>query len=66
MLNKLIPFWTLIRLEIFRFLRLIKQTVFPPIITTILFILIFGYSLGSRIQEISGLPYIIFIVIMAS
>ena len=62
MLNKLIPFWTLIRLEIFRFLRLIKQTVFPPIITTILFILIFGYSLGSRIQEISGLPYIVFIV----
>lgn len=56
-----IPFTSLIRQEVFRFWRLIKQTIFPPIITTLLFILIFGYSLGSRIQEISGLPYILFI-----
>ena len=57
-----IPFASLIQQEVFRFWRLIRQTVFPPIITTLLFILIFGYSLGSRIQEISGLSYIVFII----
>jgi ABC-2 type transport system permease protein len=43
-------------------LRLSRQTIFPPIITTLLFILIFGYSLGSRIREIHGFPYILYIL----
>ncbi|MBI4124411.1 MAG: ABC transporter permease [Deltaproteobacteria bacterium] len=56
------PFVTLLRQEWFRFTRLWKQTIFPPIVTTILFILIFGFSLGDRIREIHGLSYILFIV----
>lgn len=57
-----IPFTTLIEREIYRFVRLSSQTVVPPLITTIMFILIFGYSLGSRITEIHGVPYIVFIL----
>jgi ABC-2 type transport system permease protein len=53
---------TVLRRELYRFSRLTKQTVIPPLITTILFIIIFGYSLGSRISTISGFTYIQFIL----
>ncbi|MCB1214348.1 MAG: ABC transporter permease [Deltaproteobacteria bacterium] len=59
---KSIRFRTLVWRECYRFLRLSRQTIFPPIITTLLFILIFGFSLGSRIKEIAGFPYILFIL----
>lgn len=55
-------FITLIRFEFFRFIRLIKQTVFPPILTTLLFILIFGFSLGDRIHNLHGFTYILYII----
>lgn len=55
-------FLTLVERELFRFLRLSGQTVAPPVILTILFIVIFGYSLGERIREISGFPYIVYIL----
>ncbi len=54
-------FYTLIRMEIYRFWRLIGQTIFPSLVTTVLFILIFGYSMGSRIREVYGFPYINYI-----
>ncbi len=53
---------TLIERECYRFARLSKQTIAPPIITNLLYIFIFGFSLGSRIHEIEGFPYIIFIM----
>ncbi|MDO8528157.1 MAG: ABC transporter permease [Deltaproteobacteria bacterium] len=56
------PFFALVRQELFRFWRLMRQTLVPPIITTLLFILIFGFSLGSHITEIHGFRYIIFII----
>lgn len=55
-------FYTLLRRETYRFLRLFRQTIIPPLITTLLFILIFGFSLGANIREIHGFPYIIFII----
>ena len=58
----LISFQALIEREYHRFLRLAGQTLLPPVIMSILFIVIFGYSLGPRIREISGFPYIIFIL----
>lgn len=57
-----IGFWTLLVRETGRFLVLWKQTVLPPFLTSVLYILIFGYSLGSRIQEIHGFPYTEFIL----
>ncbi|MDO8461792.1 MAG: ABC transporter permease [Deltaproteobacteria bacterium] len=55
-------FLTLVEREYYRFFRLAVQTIFPPIITTLLFILIFGYSLGEKIQTINNLPYILYIL----
>jgi ABC-2 type transport system permease protein len=53
---------TITRREITRFLRIWTQSLIPPILTSTLFILIFGYSLGSQISDIAGVSYIEFIV----
>lgn len=55
-------FGTLIEREIYRFMRLFKRTVVPPIISTLLYVVIFGFSLGSRIKEIEGFDYIVYIL----
>ena len=61
-MNLRIGFRTLLRREVFRFVGLINQTVIPTIISALLYILIFGYSLGSRIREIDGFPYVHYIL----
>lgn len=48
--------------EVYRFMRLFSQTVVPPIVTTLLYILIFGFSLGNRIGDIHGFSYVIYIL----
>jgi ABC-2 type transport system permease protein len=57
-----IGLWTLLWRETGRFLVLWKQTVLPPILSSVLYVLIFGYSLGSRIREIDGFPYTEFLL----
>lgn len=48
--------------EVYRFMRLFTQTIVPPIVTTLLYILIFGLSLGNRIGKIHDTPYALFIL----
>lgn len=49
--------------EIIRFLSVANQTVFPPLVTSALFMYIFGVAIGSRIDFSStGLSYLGFIV----
>lgn len=60
--SKWIGFYTVLRREVGRFMRLYKQTILPSIITAGLFLFIFGYALGSRISEIKGVPYMHFIL----
>jgi ABC-2 type transport system permease protein len=48
--------------EILRVLKLWTQTVGAPVISAFLFILVFGLSLGNRIDSIDGVPYDVFIV----
>ena len=43
--------WTLAQRETSRFMRVWQQTIIPPIITSTLFILVFGYSLGNKIND---------------
>lgn len=54
--------WTLFRKEVRRFLRVPGQTILSPVITTVLYLVVFGYALGGRLQEIHGVPYLAFIV----
>ena len=55
-------FFTLVRRECYRFFRLAGQTIAPPVLTTLLYIFIFGYSLGTRIKQIGGFDYVLFIL----
>jgi ABC-2 type transport system permease protein len=48
--------------EILRVLKLWTQTVGAPVISSFLFILVFGLSLGDRIRSIGGFDYEVFIV----
>ncbi len=51
------------RREIHRFLSVASQTVFPPLVTSFLFMFIFGVAIGQRIDFSStGLSYLGFIV----
>jgi len=53
---------TLFIKEIRRFSKVWLQTVLSPLVTTSLYFLVFGVALGSRLREISGVPYIQFVV----
>lgn len=57
----LVGFLTLLRRETLRFVILPNQTLVPPIINAALYILVFGFALGTRIREVAGVPYILFI-----
>jgi len=48
--------------EVLRVFKLWTQTVAAPVISSFLFILVFGLSLGGRIKEIDGVEYSVFIV----
>lgn len=54
-------YW-LARREVLRVGKLWSQTVLAPVVSSLLFILVFGLSLGDRIRQIDGVDYEIFIV----
>jgi ABC-2 type transport system permease protein len=56
-----IAFSTIVRREIRRFMRIWPQTLVPPVITMALYFVIFGKLVGSRIGDMSSLPYIQFV-----
>ena len=56
-----IGFLALLRREIYRFIVLPNQTIVPPLVSAGLYILIFGYAIGSRITSVEGASYIIYI-----
>lgn len=53
---------TILRKEVFRFLRIWTQTLIPPVITMSLYFVIFGKFIGSQIRHIDGFQYIQYIV----
>jgi ABC-2 type transport system permease protein len=48
--------------ETLRVSKLWTQTVLAPVVSSILFILVFGLSLGGRIKQVGGVDYEVFIV----
>ena len=48
--------------EIARVTKLWTQTIAAPVLSSALFILVFGLSIGDRIKEVEGYPYKVFIV----
>ena len=57
-----IGFWVIVKREIKRFLFLYKQTLFPGIISSALYIIVFGAAMGSRIGDIKGVSYVHYII----
>jgi len=55
-------FRTLLSREILRFTRVWMQTVFPQLLTSLLYLVVFGIALGERIKEIDGIPYLQYIL----
>lgn len=53
---------TLLSKEVRRFLRVPGQTVLQPLISTTLYFVVFGYTLGGRQGEVNGISYVSFIV----
>jgi len=48
--------------EIVRFLKLWMQTLTAPVVSSLLFIVVFGLALGDQIPDVGGVPYKQFIV----
>jgi ABC-2 type transport system permease protein len=48
--------------EVVRVLKLWTQTIAAPVVSSFLFILVFGLSLGTRIKQVGGVDYEVFIV----
>src|SRR5689334_21155270 len=57
-----IRFATLWRREVNRFMKIKKQTLGAPLLETFLYISVLGAALGSRIKELHGIEYIVFVI----
>jgi ABC-2 type transport system permease protein len=57
-----IRFFSLLRREVNRFLKIKRQTVGAPLLETFLYISVFGAALGSRIDKLHGIDYVVFVI----
>lgn len=60
--NRFAAFYALYRREMKRFLKVIFQTIVTPFISSTLYLLIFGVSLGASIRLESGMSYLSFLI----
>jgi ABC-2 type transport system permease protein len=57
-----IRFFSLVRREVNRFLKIKRQTLGAPLLETFLYISVFGAALGTRIDTLQGVDYVVFII----
>ena len=62
MIVNVVGFNTLIKREWQRTVKVINQVIWPPIITTVLYVFVFGLALGSRIKFVNGVSYGAFLI----
>jgi len=62
--------FTLLKKEVYRFLKVYHQTLFSPVVNIVLFLAVFNLSVGSHIQQIAGVDFAVFmsagLIMMAS
>lgn len=56
-----VGFYTLLRREVARTKRVIGQAIIAPLVTASLYIFVFGFVIGGKIQLIEGIKYISFV-----
>jgi ABC-2 type transport system permease protein len=54
--------FALVRREVTRFMKIKRQTIGAPLLETFLYISVFGAALGSRIHQLHGFRYIVFVI----
>ena len=54
--------WTIYAHEMLRALRTLGQSLVSPVMTTVLYFVVFGSAIGSRIEAVEGVEYAAFIV----
>lgn len=52
---------TIVTKEVTRFMRIWQQTLLPPVMTMLLYYMIFGQVIGSRIGPLEGFDYVQYI-----
>lgn len=57
-----IRFFSLLRREVNRFMKIPRQTIGAPLLETFLYISVFGAALGSRIDKLHGVDYVVYII----
>ena len=57
-----VGFRSLLKREVLRFVRRPRNTFVPPAITNVLYFAVFGVILGSRIDDIADIEYLLFIL----
>ena len=62
MTTRQIRFAALVRREVSRFMKIKRQTIAAPLLETFLYISVFGAALGSRIGQLHGFKYIVFVI----
>jgi ABC-2 type transport system permease protein len=55
-------FPTLLRKEVLRFWKVAFQTVAAPVLTTLMYLLVFGHALAAHVQAFPGVTYVQFLV----
>ena len=60
--SQIIGTWTLLKKELLRFWRVAFQTVAAPVISGVLYLLIFSHVLDGRIEVYEGVPYMAFLI----
>ena len=53
--------WTLYKKEVLRFLIVWVQTIFSPLISSLLFLLVLSLAIGADRGEVLGVPFITFL-----
>lgn len=57
-----IGFRALVGREIQRFMSVFGQTILPPVVSSFLYIFIFGFSIGRSLERVGGVSYLQFLV----
>ncbi len=57
-----IAYYTMLRKDVVRIFRIWVQTFLPSVITSVLYFMVFGTILGSRIGTMQGVPYMEFVI----
>ena len=53
--------WTLYKKEVLRFLIVWVQTIFSPIVTSLLFLLVLSLAIGNERSDVLGVPFVSFL-----